>query len=164
MTFASHVAPEAPARIVGDSQRLRQVLVNLVSNAIKFTERGEVVVSVQPVLRLPTPLRNRRVCAFTVRDTGIGIDANKQRLIFDAFTQADGSTSRRFGGTGLGLSISRRLVEMMGGRLDVSSDAGTGGGLSRSTCPSISIRLPKAPMIRPRPQAWESCLPRRLGR
>jgi signal transduction histidine kinase/ligand-binding sensor domain-containing protein/ActR/RegA family two-component response regulator len=139
LAFVCRIAPEAPRRVVGDAQRLRQVLVNLVSNAVKFTDRGEVTVTVEPVSipvgaipggathgAVPRPIGVR----FTVRDTGIGIDADKQRLIFEAFTQADGSTSRRFGGTGLGLSISRRLVEMMGGALRVSSEPGQGAVFS----------------------------------
>jgi signal transduction histidine kinase/ActR/RegA family two-component response regulator/streptogramin lyase len=129
LAFTSEIAPATPRRLVGDPQRLRQVLLNLVSNAIKFTERGAVTVTVEPLASSVAAAPIARV-RFTVRDTGIGIDADKQRLIFDAFTQADGSTSRRFGGTGLGLSISRRLVEMMGGELAVSSEPGGGSVFS----------------------------------
>jgi signal transduction histidine kinase/ligand-binding sensor domain-containing protein/CheY-like chemotaxis protein len=126
LAFTSEIAPGTPLRLIGDAHRVRQVLVNLVGNAIKFTERGEVALSVAPVGETTGDVRVR----FTVRDTGIGIDADKQRLIFEAFTQADGSTSRRFGGTGLGLSISRRLVEMMGGQLTAVSEPGRGSEFS----------------------------------
>ena len=112
------VAPDVPARVVGDRNRLRQVLVNLVANAVKFTEHGEVVVLVE---RADGGLRPQ--VQVSVRDTGIGVPAEKQREIFQAFTQADGSTSRRFGGTGLGLTISRRLVTLMGGELWLQSPA-----------------------------------------
>jgi signal transduction histidine kinase/ligand-binding sensor domain-containing protein/ActR/RegA family two-component response regulator len=128
LVFETRIAPGTPVRIVGDAQRLRQVLVNLVSNAIKFTERGEVIVAVEPAAAAAAAGSAR--LRFTVRDTGVGIDADKLAVIFDAFTQADGSTSRRFGGTGLGLSISRLLVEMMGGRLEVSSEPGRGAAFS----------------------------------
>jgi two-component system sensor histidine kinase/response regulator len=104
--------------LIGDPGRLRQVLVNLVANAIKFTERGEVVCRVRETQRDQDGI----VLQFTVSDTGIGIPAEKQDLIFEAFTQADGSTTRRYGGTGLGLTISSRLVALMGGKLWVESE------------------------------------------
>jgi signal transduction histidine kinase/CheY-like chemotaxis protein len=112
---------DVPERIFADSTRLQQVLINLVGNAIKFTETGRVTLEVgvegdAPDLRL----------RFAVRDTGIGIPVEKQQLIFDPFSQADGSTTRRFGGTGLGLSICARLVEMMGGRIQLDSVPGQG--------------------------------------
>ena len=116
------VAPEVPLRVIGDPFRLRQVLLNLVGNAIKFTSRGEVVVSAEVVERGESELR----LAFSVRDTGVGIPRDKQAAIFQAFVQADGSTSRRFGGTGLGLSISTRLAAMMGGTISVESEPGCG--------------------------------------
>ena len=106
------VAPDVPEEIVGDPGRLRQIVINLLGNAAKFTERGEIG------LRVGVDSRESEkvVLRFTVHDTGIGIPQDKQGKIFDAFSQADGSTTRRFGGTGLGLTISRRLVEMMGGQ------------------------------------------------
>jgi two-component system, sensor histidine kinase and response regulator len=117
-----HIGTEVPDQLVGDALRLRQVLTNLVGNAIKFTERGEVVVRVEG-----EDAAAASVCLhFSVRDTGIGIAADKQRLIFEAFTQADGSTTRRYGGTGLGLAITSQLVALMGGRLWVESSVGTG--------------------------------------
>jgi CheY-like chemotaxis protein len=116
------IASNVPGRLVGDPGRFRQVLVNLIGNALKFTEQGEVTVEVEVQhLAGDTALLH---CA--VRDTGIGIPAEKQVKIFEAFTQADGSTSRRFGGTGLGLTISRRLVELMGGRIWMESEMGRG--------------------------------------
>ena len=114
------VAPDVPARVRGDSGRLRQVLINLVGNAIKFTDRGEVSVTIQ---RSPD---STDALQFSVRDTGIGIPAEKQALIFEAFTQVDGSFTRRFGGTGLGLTIASRLVRMMHGRIWVESEEGRG--------------------------------------
>jgi PAS domain S-box-containing protein len=116
------VAAEIPDGIEGDAGRIGQVLLNLVGNAIKFTERGEVAVLVTPGLASPDDM----VLNIAVRDSGIGISADQQRLIFDAFAQADGSMTRRYGGTGLGLAISRRLVELMCGRLWVASEVGQG--------------------------------------
>jgi CheY-like chemotaxis protein len=108
--------------MVGDSVRLRQVLVNLISNALKFTSRGEI--SLRVTARGLKP--NEMELHFEVRDTGVGIPVDKQKLIFEAFAQADGSIARKFGGTGLGLTISSRLVEMMGGRMWVESEVGKG--------------------------------------
>ncbi|HKQ96789.1 MAG TPA: response regulator, partial [Candidatus Polarisedimenticolia bacterium] len=122
LELACHVAPEVPDALVGDPSRLRQVLVNLVGNAVKFTERGEVVVR---VTRAATWEGGVEI-AFAVEDTGIGIPPEKQGRIFEAFTQADGSTTRKYGGTGLGLTISSKLVEMMGGRISVESQPGRG--------------------------------------
>jgi len=111
-----------PARFLADGHRLRQVLVNLVGNAVKFTERGEVVVEVQQ----ESSKGNEVVLHFRVRDTGIGIPSDKQLVIFDAFSQADGSHTRKYGGTGLGLAISRRIVDMFGGEIWVESEPGSG--------------------------------------
>jgi len=113
--------------VMGDPTRLRQILMNLVSNAIKFTERGSIAVAVQKLVPQPAPGKDG-ACHwhFSVQDTGIGIPIEKQGAIFNAFTQADGSISRRFGGTGLGLTISARLVEAMGGRIWVESQPGRG--------------------------------------
>ena len=114
--------PDLPARLVGDSLRLSQVLLNLGSNAVKFTDRGEVVVSVEEVERDI----NNVVLRFSVRDTGIGMTESQQQRLFRPFEQADTSTSRRYGGSGLGLAISRYLVERMGGEIDVESLPGAG--------------------------------------
>jgi len=116
------VAPEVPAVLVGDESRLRQVILNLIGNAIKFTERGAVTLEARAVSDDgPLPL-----VEFSVRDTGLGIPAAKQRLIFEAFCQGDGSTARKYGGTGLGLTISARIVKLMGGKIWVESLPGQG--------------------------------------
>jgi two-component system, sensor histidine kinase and response regulator len=116
------VAPGVPARLVGDPMRLQQVLLNLVGNAIKFTERGEVVLSIDVAGSDEAGVE----LGFAVRDTGIGIAPEQQQRMFEAFSQADSSTSRKYGGTGLGLAISRRLVALMGGDLRVDSAPGKG--------------------------------------
>jgi two-component system, sensor histidine kinase and response regulator len=120
--LACHIAPDVPESLVGDASRLRQVLLNVIGNAIKFTSEGEVVVDVGVESAAP----DRVVLHFSVSDTGIGIPPEKQRQIFEAFTQVDSSTTRRFGGTGLGLAIARRLVELMHGRMWVESQVGRG--------------------------------------
>ncbi len=113
---------EVPDRLVGDPMRLRQVLLNLIGNALKFTDRGDIRLRVGVATELPG-----QVCLhFAVMDTGIGIPRDKQDLVFEAFAQADGSAARRYGGTGLGLSISARLVALMGGDIWVESEAGEG--------------------------------------
>ena len=131
--LAWRVEADVPDLLFGDAGRLRQVLINIVSNAIKFTERGEVVVSV--VLEPPEPEgtleglpgeTDEAILHFSIRDTGIGIPAEKRQSIFEPFIQADGSTTRQYGGTGLGLSICRKLVAMMGGRIWVESEPGCG--------------------------------------
>ena len=116
------VLPDVPTSLVGDPNRLRQIIINLIDNAIKFTVKGEVALCVQndPSAKQADCLR------FSVADTGIGIPAEKRGVIFDSFTQADSSTTRKYGGTGLGLTISRRLVELMGGRIWVESTVGQG--------------------------------------
>ncbi len=120
--LAYRVSPDVPDAVVGDPGRLRRIIVNLVGNAIKFTERGEVVVSIDSEEERVGEVFLR----FTVSDTGIGIPPEKRKAIFEAFAQADASTTRRYGGTGLGLTISSRLVEMMGGRIWVESRLGKG--------------------------------------
>jgi PAS domain S-box-containing protein len=114
------VTPEVPARVSGDDGRLRQVLINLIGNAIKFTEHGQVSIEIE------RSADRRDLLHFSVRDTGIGIPAEKQALVFEAFTQVDGSFTRRFGGTGLGLTIASRLVQMMEGRIWMESQEGEG--------------------------------------
>jgi PAS domain S-box-containing protein len=116
------VDPSLPHWVVGDPVRLRQVLTNLTGNAIKFTEKGEVIVHA----RAEREDEEKVWVRFEVRDTGIGIPPEARERIFEAFGQADGSTTRKFGGTGLGLTISRRLIEMMGGTLDLDSEVGRG--------------------------------------
>jgi PAS domain S-box-containing protein len=122
LELACRVAPDVPEALVGDAPRLRQVVVNLVGNAIKFTAEGEVLVQVERQAQAEGSVS----LGFLVADTGIGIPPEQQKLIFDAFAQADGSTTRKYGGTGLGLAIAARLVEMMGGRISVESRPGGG--------------------------------------
>jgi PAS domain S-box-containing protein len=133
LELAYHVQPEVPEYLVGDSARLRQVVLNLVGNAIKFTETGEVVVRVSCRRDPPGPggmtdgnSNGKLELQCAVSDTGIGIPEDKQGVIFESFTQADGSTTRRFGGTGLGLAICSRLLDLMGGRIWVESQPGRG--------------------------------------
>ncbi|AGX87880.1 signal transduction histidine kinase [Candidatus Symbiobacter mobilis CR] len=121
------VDPEVPDRIQGDPGRLRQVLINLIGNAIKFTERGEIELSVQPSQEAHTGLLGEWVALeFAVRDTGIGIPPEKFATIFESFSQADTSITRKYGGTGLGLTISAQLVALMGGQIEVESTVGKG--------------------------------------
>src|SRR5258705_2945207 len=128
-----------PEAIVGDAGRLRQIVLNLLSNAFKFTERGEVVLSVEGK---PTDGDNRTI-VLEVRDTGIGIPAERMGLLFQSFSQLDASITRRFGGTGLGLAISRRLAEAMGGSLTASSSGIDGEGSTfRLELPATVATLP----------------------
>jgi PAS domain S-box-containing protein len=146
------VFPEVPDTIVGDAIRLRQVLINLLGNSIKFTERGEVRLRVGVASELPGEV----VLHFAVIDTGVGIPRDKQEIVFEAFAQADGSATRRFGGTGLGLSISAKLVELMGGDIWVESEAGRGAAFrftakfkvrsATEAAPQEAAEAPKAPV------------------
>jgi signal transduction histidine kinase/CheY-like chemotaxis protein len=120
------VAPDVPDALHADGERLRQVILNLVGNALKFTEQGEVVVDVSLDEPLSPTNRHECVLAIAVRDTGIGIPEDKQALVFEAFSQADGSVARKYGGTGLGLAISSRIVAMMGGKIHLTSEVGRG--------------------------------------
>ncbi len=120
------ISPEVPVEMMGDPTRLRQVLTNLVGNAIKFTESGEVVVAA----RTESRDGNRHTLCFSVRDTGIGISPENQQRVFQAFEQADTSTTRQYGGTGLGLAISQRIVQHMGGRIWIDSILGAGSTVS----------------------------------
>ena len=153
LELACHIPPDVPDMLVGDPGRLRQIIVNLSGNAIKFTEQGEVVIEVQ---NLKSKVQGQESVLqtldlgpgtldlhFAVRDTGIGIPPEKQRVIFEAFSQADSSTTRKYGGTGLGLAISTQLVALMDGRIWVESEIGRGStfhftvrfGLSQETAP-----------------------------
>jgi len=140
-----HIAPDLPDWLMGDPGRLRQILINLVGNAIKFTESGEIEVSVGRASVVPSELGV--TLHFSVRDTGIGIPADKQGVIFDSFSQADTSTTRKYGGTGLGLSITKRLVSLMEGDIWVESTVGAGSvfhftahfGLAQGAKPAFSL-------------------------
>jgi len=116
------ISPKIPATLIGDPTRLSQILINLCSNAIKFTDQGEITISVHPV----ETTHNQTVLKFSVTDTGCGIENNKQSQLFDSFFQTDTSTTRTHGGTGLGLTISKQLVELMNGSIDVKSKKGQG--------------------------------------
>ena len=122
LELTAHVNGKIPEILVGDCARLRQIVLNLIGNSIKFTEKGEIAVCVEPESLDEDTVRLH----FTVKDTGIGIPADKQALIFEAFAQADSSTTRRFGGTGLGLAICSQLVELMQGKIWVESELGKG--------------------------------------
>ena len=127
LTLGFEVDNTVPDYVVGDPFRLRQIILNLVGNAIKFTDNGEVTVAVKKSIDLVSNCApDEFPFEFIVADTGIGIESDKLDLIFDTFQQADGSTTRKFGGTGLGLSISKRLVNLMGGKVWVTSDFGQG--------------------------------------
>jgi len=120
------IANEVPDHVVGDPGRLRQILMNLTENALKFTQAGEISLQVEMGSHQDEPLEIR----FSVTDTGIGISPDKQKTIFESFTQADGSTTRKYGGTGLGTTISKQLVELMGGKITLKSVVGEGSTFS----------------------------------
>ena len=141
LELAYRIAPEVPARIAGDPSRLRQIILNLVNNAIKFTDGGEVVLYVDQAAHAHYEVELH----FRVQDTGIGIAADKQALLFKAFAQADTSITRKFGGTGLGLAICSRLVSLMGGRLWVESAEGLGSTFHFTVRFGIGSPLPPEP-------------------
>ncbi|WP_395740665.1 ATP-binding protein [Prosthecobacter sp.] len=120
-----HIDSALPRKVLGDFQRIKQILVNLVGNAIKFTEKGEILILVRQVSR-QTPQGDKTLLHFSVRDTGIGIPPEKIGQLFQAFNQADTSTTRKYGGTGLGLAISKKLIKMMQGEISVVSEEGKG--------------------------------------
>jgi signal transduction histidine kinase/ActR/RegA family two-component response regulator len=153
------IAPDVPVNVVGDPVRLRQILLNLLGNAIKFTEQGEVELSVKAKVGVTADL------FFAVRDTGIGIAPEKQLHIFEAFTQEDSSTSRRFGGTGLGLSISSRIASLMGGRLWMESVPGRGSvfHLELSLPLGSSVPAPPQPGLVPLSEEAADARPGRGG-
>src|SRR6185295_5761035 len=131
LRFVIDLDENLPDSLETDIQRLNQILKNLLSNAFKFTEKGEVNLRIYEAKRnwkqKTTSLDNaKKVVAFEIRDTGIGISKDKQNIIFEAFQQAEGSTSRKYGGTGLGLSISRGLADLLGGLIELESEAGQG--------------------------------------
>ncbi len=142
LALRNHIADDVPSLVVGDAFRVRQILVNLVANAVKFTERGEVVVT---VTRVPsaTPGDMERL-RLVVRDTGIGIPPERQDRLFQAFSQVDASTTRKYGGTGLGLAITHRLVSILGGQIRVESTPGRGSEF-RVDLPLVAATPPPAP-------------------
>jgi len=154
LELTCEIRPEVPEEIVADPTRLRQILTNLVGNAIKFTERGEVGVEIA----LESQTEDHACLHFSVRDTGVGIAPDKQKLVFEAFSQADGSTARKFGGTGLGLTISSRLVGLMGGKIWLDSELDKGScfhftaqaGIARNVAsiqPIELTRLERLPVL-----------------
>ena len=122
LELAWSVGTDVPTGLMGDPSRLRQIITNLIGNAIKFTERGEVVLTVEA----QTQTEHDVVLRFSVSDSGVGVPPERQEAIFKPFVQADGSTTRKYGGTGLGLAISVNLVALLGGRIWLESEAGTG--------------------------------------
>ena len=139
LNLVCYIPPQAPTALVGDPGRLRQVLVNLIGNAVKFTEQGEIAIQVE----VEEDRKDAVELHFAVRDTGIGIAEDEQALIFEVFRQADGSTTRRYGGTGLGLAIAQQLVELMGGRIWVESHLGEGSTFH------FTAKLKKQARVRP---------------
>ncbi len=140
LELVCHIGPDVPDIVIGDIGRLRQVITNLVGNAIKFTDQGEVVLHVACESRTAEATRLK----FAVRDTGIGIPPEKQRAVFEKFEQADTSMTRKYGGTGLGLAISQRLVELMGGHITLESEVGRGSEFRFSVDLGVSDDAPQA--------------------
>ncbi len=138
LELAYFIAPETPAAIHGDVTRLRQILVNLLSNAVKFTEQGEIVLEARP---------QGELLSFAVKDSGIGVPADRMDRLFQSFSQVDSSTTRKYGGTGLGLAISKRLAEMMGGTMWAESEEGKGSTFFFT----IALREAQAPAAAPQP-------------
>ncbi|MFC2157234.1 PAS domain S-box protein [Acidobacteriota bacterium] len=137
-----HVSPGVPEYLIGDPGRLRQIVINLLSNAVKFTHEGEVSLSV----RKKSETNETVDLLFSVKDTGIGIPEHKKEIIFEAFRQADGSTTRQYGGTGLGLTISSQLVELMGGNLSVKSESGKGSRFNFTASFGVQ-KVPKGKLV-----------------
>ncbi len=154
LEIRTDIAPDVPAAIVGDPVRLKQILTNLVGNALKFTERGRIVIAVRGDARHEGSVKLH----FSVADTGIGIRADKQAHIFEAFSQADGSTTRRFGGTGLGLAISSTLVHLMGGKIWVESEPGAGSTFHFTVALDVTV-LPAEAAARQLPGLLATVVP-----
>jgi signal transduction histidine kinase/CheY-like chemotaxis protein/methyl-accepting chemotaxis protein len=161
LAFLFDIADDLPSVFETDTQRLKQILNNLLSNAFKFTDEGEIKLRIQSHFSLPAVFEQlwqpEDLIAISVQDTGIGIPEDKQQLIFEAFQQVDGTTSRRYGGTGLGLSISRQLVKLIGGEMTLESQLGSGSTFTLylpKTLAAKSDQTPQAPFIsNPEPKA-----------
>jgi CheY-like chemotaxis protein/signal transduction histidine kinase/HAMP domain-containing protein len=171
LDFNVEIQPGSPARFVTDGQRLNQVLKNLLSNAFKFTQQGSVTLTIRSAERgrqfaNPSLDNATSVVAFAVNDTGIGIPKDKQRLIFEAFQQADGTTSRKYGGTGLGLSISREIARLLGGEIRVESTPGVGSTFTLFLPDTLDAKSPGVMPVRrePGPGNRQSRPPRRAPR
>jgi two-component system, sensor histidine kinase and response regulator len=147
LDLVCHIQPDIPMDVIGDPLRLRQIITNLIGNAVKFTEAGEILLEVKAAPQANAISDERIDVVFSITDTGIGIPVDKVDSIFDKFTQADTSTSRKYGGTGLGLAITRYLVELMGGKLSVRSELGMGSVFS------FTIRLPRQREAQPREES-----------
>ena len=145
--LSAHVQPSVPQHLVGDALRLRQVLINLIGNALKFTEHGEVRIEIAMADAHPGDAPERLRLRIAVTDTGIGMTRDQIGQIFDPFTQADGSITRRYGGTGLGLTIVQRLVDLMGGQVQVESEPGVG------SCFSFEVALTRVASVVSLPEA-----------
>jgi CheY-like chemotaxis protein len=162
LDFATAITHDLPDLLVGDAGRVRQVLTNLIGNAVKFTDSGRIDVEAALVRSTSDALLVR----LTVRDTGIGIPAEQQSRLFESFTQGDGSSTRKYGGTGLGLSISKQLVELMGGELGVESRSGEGSRFwftanfgKAAAAETAAIAPPKRPVPMPAAPAPEPKVP-----
>jgi two-component system, chemotaxis family, sensor kinase CheA len=138
LEFSIFLADDLPKSIYTDEHRLNQILRNLLSNAYKFTEKGKVSLLINMVVPTDSAKQTEPLISFTIMDTGIGISKDKQEVVFNAFIQADGTISRKYGGTGLGLSISRELAELLGGFIDLQSEEGAGS--------SFTLYLPLQPL------------------
>jgi two-component system, sensor histidine kinase and response regulator len=168
LKLVCHIPPQLPDALFGDPERLRRIILNLIGNALKFTSKGGVVVRVE----IEDAVADQAVFHFSVADTGIGIPPDKQKLIFEAFTQSDSSTTRQYGGTGLGLSISSQLVALMGGIIWVESEPGRGSTfhfkvrLGLQNCPhaplSPSTNRPRLICLLPTSSASRFCSPRTI--
>jgi PAS domain S-box-containing protein len=145
LELAMHMPPDLPEYLKGDPGRLRQILTNLTGNAIKFTDQGGVTIEAKLLDRNEKRV-SFRIC---VRDTGVGIPKERQKAIFDSFTQADGSTTRKYGGTGLGLTISRQLVNLMGGQIGVESEPGVGSTFWIDLTLPFADNIPQSPIVTP---------------
>jgi two-component system sensor histidine kinase/response regulator len=143
LELAYHVLPDVPDNLIGDPTRLRQIVINLAGNAIKFTATGEIVLRVEK----EEEGEKDSLLRFAIRDTGIGIPLDKQKAIFEAFSQADDSTTRKFGGTGLGLTISKRIVDVMGGKIWVDSEPGKGSTFCFTVCFQTQQGLPARKLL-----------------